>query len=453
MKVKQKTHLNVSQTTVLKHFLILFLPLFILTSAIISVIGYIDIKNERFIIETTETHNVDLQVNMIESNLKPIVADLMILSTHHELQLFLDNPEAVHQKALEKEFFLFSFVKKFYDQVRFIDDTGMEIVRINVNAGNPEIVPEDGLQFKGDRYYFNETLQLGPNEVFISPFDLNVEQGKIEQPIKPMIRFGMPVFDSNNRKRGIIVVNYLGAILISNLGSKQSSGQTIILSSENYWLINSEGYWLKGSTPEDEWGFMYADRKDRTIGKTFPDVWQKVSSAETGQFQTKEGLFTYATVYPFIEVLKLGFSSKVHDLGAHPDIKNYHWKVISHIPSDILSAGLWRVAFNFIVLDAVLALILAMSSWLLAMARVSRKQVEEQLRKLSRAVEQSASSIVITDLDGTIEFVNPAFSKTTGYSYDEAVGQNPRVLKSDKMPPEVYQVLWETIVRGDVWQG
>jgi len=119
----------------------------------------------------------------------------------------------------------------------------MEIVRINVNDGNPEIVPEDRLQSKGDRYYFHETFQLGPNEVFISPFDLNVEQGKIEQPIKPMIRFGMPVFDSHNRKRGIIVVNYLGAILVSNLGSKQSSGQTIILSSENYWLINSEGFY------------------------------------------------------------------------------------------------------------------------------------------------------------------------------------------------------------------
>jgi len=166
-----------------------------------------------------------------------------------------------------------------------------------------------------------------------------------------------------------------------------------------------------------------------------------------------DGLFTYATVYPFIEVLKLGFSSKVHEPGARPEIKNYHWKVIAHIPSDILRAGLWRVAFNFIVLDAVLAVILAMSSWLLAMARVSRKQAEEQLRKLSRAVEQSAGTIVITDLDGTIEFVNPAFSKITGDSYDEAAGQNPRVLKSGKMPPEAYQALWETIVRGDVWQG
>ncbi|MDM8529692.1 PAS domain S-box protein [Anaerolineales bacterium HSG25] len=82
-----------------------------------------------------------------------------------------------------------------------------------------------------------------------------------------------------------------------------------------------------------------------------------------------------------------------------------------------------------------------------------RKQVEEQIRKLSRAVEQSGSTVVITDLDGAIEFVNPAFSKITGYSHEEAMGQNPRVLKSGKMSPELYHELWTALSRGEVWQG
>ena len=82
-----------------------------------------------------------------------------------------------------------------------------------------------------------------------------------------------------------------------------------------------------------------------------------------------------------------------------------------------------------------------------------RKQAEEQLKKLSRAVEQSESTILITDLAGTIEFVNPAFSKKTGYSQEEAIGANPRILKSGVHPPEFYQQLWETISGGEVWQG
>jgi PAS domain S-box-containing protein len=82
-----------------------------------------------------------------------------------------------------------------------------------------------------------------------------------------------------------------------------------------------------------------------------------------------------------------------------------------------------------------------------------RKQTEEQLRKLSCAVEQSPVSIVITDLQGSIEYVNPKFCALTGYSPDEVRGQNPRVLKSGETPPEAYRQLWETILAGREWRG
>lgn len=78
---------------------------------------------------------------------------------------------------------------------------------------------------------------------------------------------------------------------------------------------------------------------------------------------------------------------------------------------------------------------------------------QEQLRRLSRAVEQSASTIVITNVQGEIEYVNPAFTHITGYTTEEALGANPRILKSGKMAPEIYEEMWKTLVRGDVWQG
>jgi PAS domain S-box-containing protein len=77
----------------------------------------------------------------------------------------------------------------------------------------------------------------------------------------------------------------------------------------------------------------------------------------------------------------------------------------------------------------------------------------EELRKLSGAVEQSSASIVITDANGTIEYVNPAFTTTTGYTWDEAIGQNPRILKSEEQPSETYEQLWETISSGETWHG
>jgi PAS domain S-box-containing protein len=82
-----------------------------------------------------------------------------------------------------------------------------------------------------------------------------------------------------------------------------------------------------------------------------------------------------------------------------------------------------------------------------------QKQAQEKILKLSKGIEQSSSTIVITDLNGNIEYVNPSFFETTGYTEAEAIGQNPRVLKSGLMAPEIYRELWETIQAGKVWRG
>ncbi len=77
----------------------------------------------------------------------------------------------------------------------------------------------------------------------------------------------------------------------------------------------------------------------------------------------------------------------------------------------------------------------------------------EQLRVQSAALEAAANTIVITDVSGRIEWVNEAFTRSTGYSREEAVGQNPRVLKSSRHTPEFYAQMWQTILAGNVWQG
>jgi PAS domain S-box-containing protein len=82
-----------------------------------------------------------------------------------------------------------------------------------------------------------------------------------------------------------------------------------------------------------------------------------------------------------------------------------------------------------------------------------RKRAEETLRKISTAVEQSPVSIVITDTTGVIEYVNPKFTEVTGYTAAEALGKNPRVLKSGEFPREAYRGLWQQILAGEVWRG
>lgn len=81
------------------------------------------------------------------------------------------------------------------------------------------------------------------------------------------------------------------------------------------------------------------------------------------------------------------------------------------------------------------------------------RKSEEAMRQLSVAVQQSPLAIVITDTHGTIEFVNPKFTQMSGYAREEAIGRNPRIMKSGETPPELYRKLWATLGQGDVWDG
>jgi nitrogen fixation negative regulator NifL len=91
--------------------------------------------------------------------------------------------------------------------------------------------------------------------------------------------------------------------------------------------------------------------------------------------------------------------------------------------------------------------------WVMAFVIWQRKRADEEVRKLSLAVEHSPVSIIITDQAGNIEYVNPKFMEVTGYSAGEVIGKNPRILKSGEMPSGDYKRLWETIGGGGEWRG
>ncbi|HEY9879846.1 MAG TPA: EAL domain-containing protein, partial [Leptolyngbyaceae cyanobacterium] len=103
--------------------------------------------------------------------------------------------------------------------------------------------------------------------------------------------------------------------------------------------------------------------------------------------------------------------------------------------------GYWDAAGNLLCLDGVLLDI------------SDRKRAEERLKILSKACEQSPTSIIITDAQGNIEYVNSRFETVTGYSLDEVRGRNPRLLQSGHTPPELYRQLWSTIKSGQAWYG
>jgi len=186
---------------VLIHFLIFLLPAAALVGGITAVTWHVETTSKLTVFKKEQTALINRLVHTISNDFGLVVSTLLYLS---ELQEFKQMQESGHMDAtdLAENYLSFSKWTGLFGQIRYLDDSGMEIVRVNYNKGNPVNVPAERLQFKGNRYYFKETISLNKGEVFVSPLDLNIEHGKIELPLKPMIRFGTPVFDGYGKKKG-----------------------------------------------------------------------------------------------------------------------------------------------------------------------------------------------------------------------------------------------------------
>jgi signal transduction histidine kinase len=373
-----------------KQFLSLFLPLTALVGTGLFTFYQIQTNVIRGEIASTERREVDVKATLFANHFSSIRADLMVLAKQHELRVILDpasNQETIREfrSSLTEEYLVVSQQKQQYDQIRFLDNSGQEVVRVNFNQGQPSIVSDERLQNQSQRYWFKDTLALPDGEIFISPLDLNIDFGKIQQPLKPMIRFGTPVFDAQGRKRGMVVLNDLAEAFLKDLSQENSQ------SSGNMLLLNAQGYWLKGTKPEDEWGFMYDHRRDRTFAKAFPQTWQQILKQKNGQFHTNEGLYTFTTIYPLVDIQRArsstGSTRAFGSSQAQVAAESYSWKLVSHVPMVVLTQRSQAIRNQMLLLFLGLTGLIASGSWLFVQARIKGIQSEQEAKGLEQNLQ------------------------------------------------------------------
>lgn len=374
---------------VLRRVLAILVPALALVSLVVVGLYYHDMSLELQIAKQSGKHVVDLQAEIITREFASVASDLNFLANQGMLGDYLSRGP-ISKDTLEKEYALFSEKRAVYDQIRYLDATGQEVVRVNFVAGKPDIVPESELQSKADRYYFARTMTLARGEIFVSPFDLNVEQNEIERPLKPVVRFATPVFDKHGVKQGILVLNYLGASLISKLAEAAETfdGSTL--------LLNRAGYFLRGPTPDDEWGFMLGHH--RIFGAFHPEEWERVRSAESGQLQSGRGLFSWRSVAAH-DVRNLPdrpeFSQTwpLSDL-PDPDAGDSGLIVVSRIPPEAIHRQSSLLLRRLVAFSAVLLTIVAALAWYLAHAGAVRQAQESQLADSERRLRKLSSQLM-----------------------------------------------------------
>ena len=174
-------------------------------------------------------------------------------------------------------------------QVRWLDENGIEKVRVDIKNGKVIVADENALQDKSSRYYVEQGMKAGDGKIYLSNVDLNVENGKIEVPFRPTIRATIKTGPTHGLHTGLLVLNYDVGGLLEVIRSFDSDRV-------NLQLIDTDGYWLKNVDPKLEWG---RDLKETThnIAAHNPDIWSQINRQKSfSRFNHSLGFASYECI-------------------------------------------------------------------------------------------------------------------------------------------------------------
>lgn len=329
-----------------------------------------------FIVLSYQNQFRDLQSDMIEEEknsqkffkiafeqqLNRVVSDILSISQQANVLEFFPQITESKRKILLNDFLNQVTHKAEYDQLRLLDASGREIIRIQqVEDGAPTVVDGYALQDKSDRYYFKESLQLGHSQVYISRIDLNEEYGEIELPYKPVIRVSSAVIVSG-KVVGIVIVNLKAKLMLDKLT------RFYTLANSSRQLLDSEGHWIFGGEANNT-GFKYVEEDLITLPKTNPALWLTLQKQHHGVYDSDGN----QTVFQSIGVDNVRSRVKQENSS-----KTISWYLVSVISKEILTGQMGTALTMLIYTYLFISLILGVGAILLARALRQKKEAERK---------------------------------------------------------------------------
>ena len=396
------------------YFIRAFITLFTLNILIVSVLFFVGIRlsDDRQMIynEKSQEREILIEKSIIQNFLDEIVLDLNVL-THvaHMTGIYSGSVSpAISQEAFTQIIRELFSQKTKYKKYCLTDLTGKLTSRFQLENDHFKIDSRDKLQNQINLIDFNETVKLDSGMFYISPLELSLKAGKIDIPYMPEIRICAPVFDGK-AKVGICVLTIDGADLLRKISLHTWNIVGI------QYLINSEGYFLAGQDTSFLWGYMFPDKKDRTVKRAFPTCYPQIMTTENGQFRTEQGLFTVSSVYPFqIE------GSELKNMIVP---SNYSWKIISLIPDENLAlasvVNIDKLVFFYLLFIMVGFVV----SWLVA--RILTQKVQSYYRMneseeiMNMTLTQSEAGVWDFNLVSKKLIYHKSWYKMLGYDENE----------------------------------
>lgn len=251
-----------------------------------------------------------------------------------------------NRKKLIRDFMNFMEVNPSYYQLRYIDEKGIEVVRLENDGEALFVVEDDNLQDKMDRYYYENVMILDEEEIYISRLDLNMEDGVLENrgteenpEYVPVIRYAMPVFDDKEARKGFLIFNIYADYFLENIRRTNREGAVV-------FLVDNNGYYMAHSNKSKEFSSTFG-REDR-IDIDYPDVGLEILENFDKRFiETEDYIFTFRHLYPAIGTFEVYQGSR-KIFGDHPEEEQY-WVLVSISDARVVNGGVESIRRNFIM--------------------------------------------------------------------------------------------------------
>lgn len=322
-------------------------------------------------------------------------------------------------------------------QLRFIDKNGLENIRLERSEYNflYRIVPNDALQNKADRYYFQDVSKLQENSpMWISDIDLNIENGQIQKPHVPTIRLALPIFLDSEFK-GIIIINLFMKEILKEL--TESSMFTIsLMDKDGEFLIGR--YEVDGKLLDFSWSRYFLKKLD--IKSFAPEYFEN-------NLHVYE--FTSDTMHTRMISDQVGLSQKLILI----------LKVKQSKIDEMKEVTIYKIIFILVIvllLSGPIGLLLAyIPSTLASKVFISRKNLDDKSLIYDKYLEAMNVNNIISksDLKGHITYVNDNFCRVSGYTKEEVLGKPHSILRDPNQKKELFKILWLTIQSGKTWKG
>lgn len=416
----------------LKNFVMIFMPGLFIITVFSGIFININIENGKNIIKIRQLNNSEIVGVNVNSIFEDIKSDGNIILNSSEIKAYVGNSaEPNNQNELKRIFSNMMTNKKIYDSIRFVGIDGYEKVRVNdADNGTTIAVTDSELEDKGNQTYFAEGMKLNPGEIYISPMDLSMTGDEIEMPIKPLMRLVLPVFNDQNERQGILVLNYLAKNMLDQIENYSKSNMDMKI-----LLLNNEGYYLLSENSNKEFSFVYGDQQGGSFSQENPEIWQAILNNGSGYFDDGKDLYFYAPLYPL------------------EGYRNLHWVLVGAAPLDVLGVFANEDNRMIVLIAALLVLVLAIISLVVSWLLLIRKEASSREKITDGIFKNSKEGIMIMDAEMRIVYINKAFSTITGYPEDEVMGQKPIDFKSSDKLREVYSNIWKTVNEEGNWQG